>query len=78
MWGLICIFSPPIRAVILFQFAFVANGKLMTALCTAAGQYLAAIGSLHTLAETMYRFATAIMRLECTFHDLFFSMLVVS
>jgi len=41
-------------SVCLFYAFLVAYSKLMTTLCTAAGQHLAAVGSLHTLAETMY------------------------
>ncbi len=33
---------------------FVGNGQLMTSLATTAGEYLAAIGRLHTLTETMH------------------------
>jgi hypothetical protein len=40
----------------------------MTSLTAAAGQYLAAIGRLHALTETMYGLPAAAMGLECTFH----------
>jgi hypothetical protein len=40
-----------------------------TAFCATAGQYFTAIGSLHALSKTMYRFTAAAMRLKCTFHD---------
>lgn len=56
----------------LFQLSFVGYSKLVAAFGTAAGQYLATIGRLHTLAKTMYRFAAAIMWLKCTFHKNYF------
>ncbi len=40
----------------------------MAAFGAAAGQHFAAIGRLHALAETVYRFAAFAMRLERTFH----------
>jgi len=55
----------------LFQLSFVRNREFVTAFRPAARQYFAAISCLHTLAKTMYRFATAIMRLKCTFHNNF-------
>ena len=48
----------------------------MTSFPSAAGQYLAAIRGLHALAETMYRFPAAFMRLIGPFfswHCLHFS-----
>lgn len=56
----------------LFLPELVGDGQLMPALATTAGQDLAAVRRLHTLAETMYRLAAAAMRLECTFHALGF------
>lgn len=55
----------------LLQFAFVAYSQLMTTFGTAAGQHFTTVGGLHTLTETMYAFATTVVRLECTFHALF-------
>lgn len=55
----------------LFQFPFVGNSELFTALSSSAGQYLTAIGSFHALTETMYGFTTLTVRLECTFHNFF-------
>jgi len=52
----------------LFQFRFVGNGQFPTTLFTAAGQYFAAIGSLHALTKTVNMLAAASMWLECTFH----------
>jgi hypothetical protein len=43
----------------------------MTTFGTAASQHFTTVGGLHTLTETMYAFAAAVVRLECTFHDLF-------
>jgi hypothetical protein len=40
----------------------------MTTLCTAASQYLAAISSLHPLAEAMNRFTATSVWLKCAFH----------
>lgn len=54
----------------LLKLALVAHGELMTALSAAAGQYLAAIGRLHTLAEAVYRLATTTVRLVGTFHGI--------
>ena len=48
---------------------FIRNRKLFTAFCTSTGQDFPAIGGLHTLTKSMYRFTTAVMRLECTFHN---------
>jgi hypothetical protein len=44
----------------------------MTTLFTTAGQYFAAIGGLHPLAETVNALAPASMWLKCTFHLKFF------
>ena len=52
----------------LFQPAFIRYCQFLTALCPSAGQYLAAIGSLHTLTETVNGLAALTMRLESTFH----------
>jgi hypothetical protein len=52
----------------LFQFRFVGNGQFHTAFFATAGQYLAAICCLHTLAKAMHGFTAASMWLECTFH----------
>lgn len=60
-------------AVRLFKFSFVRNCEFVTPFRAAACQHFAAIGSLHALAETMYRFAAAVVRLECTFHDNYFT-----
>jgi len=59
----------------LFKSSFVRNGQFMTAFRTAAGQYFAAIGSLHAFTKTMYGFTTAFMGLKCTFHVNFFNNL---
>jgi hypothetical protein len=40
----------------------------MTSLAATAGQYLTAIGCLHTLTETMHGLPATAMGLECTFH----------
>ncbi len=53
---------------LLLQFAFRRNTEFLPALCTAAGQYLAAIGSLHTLTETVNGFTAAAVWLKCSFH----------
>jgi len=53
---------------ILLQFSFVGNGQFPAAFGPAAGQHFTAIGCLHTLPETMYRFAAFTMRLKCTYH----------
>jgi hypothetical protein len=42
----------------------------MTTLTATGSQYFAAVGSLHTLTEAMYRLTAAAVRLVCTFHDL--------
>lgn len=57
-----------LRVQALLQFPLIRNSQLLTALCTAACQYFAAIGCLHALAETMNGFTAAAMRLKCTFH----------
>ena len=54
----------------LFQIRFVRNRQFMTALGPAAGQYLAAIGGLHTFTESVNGLAATRMRLKCTFHCL--------
>ena len=54
--------------VVLLQSFLARNGQFLAAFRPAAGQYFAAIGSLHTLAETMNGFAATLMWLECTFH----------
>jgi hypothetical protein len=55
--------------IVLFQFRLVGNRQLVTSLCTTAGQHLAAIGSLHPLAETVDRLAAASVWLKCTLHE---------
>ena len=52
----------------LLLFEFVGDRKLVTSLAAAAGQHLAAIGRLHTLAETMNGLPATTMGLKCTFH----------
>lgn len=59
----------------LLQPFLIRNGQFLTALLATASQNLAAIGSFHTLAETMDSLTTFTMRLECTFHVLIFSRL---
>ena len=54
--------------MLLFQFRFVRNRQFLTTLFTTAGQYLTAIGSLHTLTKTMHGLAATSVRLKCTFH----------
>jgi hypothetical protein len=44
----------------------------MTAFSAARCKYPAAISGFHTLAETMYCFAAAAVRLICTFHNSLF------
>jgi hypothetical protein len=60
------------RAIIseksLFQFFLIADGKLVAAFCTAAGQHFSTIGGLHTLSKTVNSFAAASMGLKCPFH----------
>lgn len=56
----------------LFQVPFVGNSKLRPALRPAAGQYLPAIGGLHSFPEPMYRFPAAVVWLKCTLHDNYF------
>ena len=51
----------------LFQFPFVGNCELFTALSSSAGQYFTAIGGLHALAEAMHRFTAAYVRLIGSF-----------
>ena len=63
------------KAQCLFQLPLVRNGQLSAAFCTATGQYLSTIGSLHTLAKTVNGFTTTSVWLECTFHCNFFSAL---
>ena len=63
-------FPSPTGTGSLFQLSFIGNGQLLATFLAAAGQHLAAIGSFHTLAETMYGFAAAAMWLKSTFHFL--------
>jgi hypothetical protein len=53
----------------LFEFGLVGNRQFMTPLCPARSQYLAAIGGLHPLTETMDRFTAPSVRLKCTLHE---------
>ena len=52
----------------LFQFSLIRNRQLQATFGSAAGQHFTAIGSLHSLSETMHRFPAAVMWLKCTFH----------
>ncbi len=45
----------------------------MTAFTATAGKNFTAIGGLHALAESVNRFTAFAMRLECTFHNFYFS-----
>lgn len=54
---------------VLFEFLFVRYRQLVAPFRAAACQYLASVCRLHALAETMNRFAAAVVRLECTFHN---------
>lgn len=65
------------RIILLFQSSFVANGKLVAALCTAASEHFTAIGRFHALTKAMYAFAATIMWLECTFHNVLIYNLLV-
>jgi hypothetical protein len=52
---------------------FVADGQLVAATRTAAGENGAPVFGLHTLAEAMLFGAFAVVRLECTFRHLILS-----
>jgi len=52
----------------LLQLPFIGNRQLKPSFCAATGQYLAAIGGLHSLSETMHGFPATVMGLKCTFH----------
>jgi hypothetical protein len=52
----------------LFQSFLARNSQFLAAFRPAACQNLTAISGLHTLAETVYALAAALMGLECTFH----------
>lgn len=47
---------------------FVRNGQLFATFCTTSCQYATAIGSKHTLTETMLVVSLTIVGLECSFH----------
>ncbi len=48
-------------------------GKALSAFCSAAGKYLAAVGGRHSLAEAMLFHSVELLGLVCSFH--FFSLL---
>ena len=60
----------------LFQFSFIRNRKLLSALGAATSQHFAAIGCCHPFTKTMNRLATLAMGLKCAFHNFFSFSLV--
>lgn len=67
-WAMAQVFKSVISPARLFKLPFIGNGQLNATFGPAAGQHFAAIGSLHSLSETMHRFSAAVMGLKCTFH----------
>ena len=57
-----------LKAGILLQFTLIGNRQLPAAFGPAAGQYLAAIGSLHAFTKTVNGFAPFPVRLKSPFH----------
>ena len=43
--------------------------ELLSALCSAASKYFAAVSVRHSLAEAMFHLAMTLLRLVCSFHD---------
>ena len=56
----------------LFAVVLIRNGQLLTTFCTTCRQNTATILRCHTLAETMFVGATAVVGLECSFHGAIF------
>ena len=55
---------------------FVRNGQLFATLSATACQYTATIGSGHSLTETVLVVAATVVRLKCSFHDLYIVLLL--
>jgi len=56
----------------LLLFHLIRNSQFLTAFPATASQNLAAISCFHALTKTVNCFTTLTMRLECTFHALYF------
>ncbi len=52
----------------LFSVVFVRNGQLLASFSTTSSQHAAAVFSCHSLAEAVLVYATAVVRLKCSFH----------
>lgn len=56
----------------LFQFGFARNTQLFATFFSSVRQYCTSVSGFHAFAESVYRFSASAMRLECTFHNIFF------
>jgi len=61
-----------LQAFLAFSVNFVGYGELLAPFCAARSQDSAAVGRLHTFAETVLVMSFAVVWLECTFHCFMF------
>ena len=62
---------------ILFATDRIANGKAVTAFCTATGKHFAAVSCFHSLAEAMLVNSFPVRRLVCSFHRFIFLLFLL-